>query len=665
MAQPVAGILLPYTAMPISSPRFRGALPLVRTALAHGLNVVAIVGLFALFETWRLARDVGPARQFLPWTTLRQLAVLYGVTTIPIVIACAVTRSLTHRRMRLDDLAFTLGFALCGFAFVFLGTLANMWLPQDSFSPTGLGVSVLLAAALSAIFVPLARALGALGPPLRSALIATPSVLLLAAIATSAPAIDGERQGWRTSGDAGVLPATRPPNVVIILIDTMRADRVSSYGHRRRTSPALDAVGGEGARFANAYAQSASTRPSVSTLFSSLYPSQHGNNTIENTLDPSVTTLAEHFRSSGYTTYAYSTNRHITPRFGFAQGFDLFHFAEGDRLIDESVIGRAYSRALPRLMAWLDSAGLVSHEPGLDLDSLALRRLSERVAAGLREPYFLYLHLLAPHDPYTARQPFRGVFGVERRHHQPPETGDVASLPATSLEATALEDMLAAYDAEIAWADARAAEALDLLETAAGTNRTITVVTSDHGEEFYDHDNWRHGHTLYNELTHVLLVVRFADVIEAGMVIDEPVGLIDLYPTLVGLAGLSAPELAYGRDLSALLTGRMLSEPTPAYSELMKDRTYGVLRSVVTASGMKYIETERDGQRFEQLFSLADDPDELNNMAESGERGTSLEPYRELLRQFSSYVADTRVVPQAAIIDGDTRERLRALGYVQ
>jgi arylsulfatase A-like enzyme len=406
----------------------------------------------------------------------------------------------------------------------------------------------------------------------------------------------------------------RPPNVVVIVIDTLRADHLPLYGYQRDTAPFLSALAADSVVFTAAESTSAWTAPATASLFTSLYPFQHDVVTgfmvaqslqgqpevVElDRLPDEVATLPEVMNAAGYSTFGLTANINIGEPMGFARGFDRF---------------RNYTQDEPA-------------------EVLAKRAKRWRLQMSAALPYFLYMHFMDPHAPYRERRPW----------FEPPADPNRRNI--------------AAYDSEIAYMDS----VLKDLYAAMGWERdTILIVTADHGEEFGDHRGEGHGKTLYSEMLHVPLLVRYPERFPARRII-EPVGLIDVLPTLRELTR-SAPEPRdEGLSLVPLLRGAPIDpERRSLFAHLLRRDQGGRLLHSARRGPWKYIEGS-SGERL--LFNLATDPRESANVVERG--AIVAERLQATLREF---VRTARKLSGRPIIippDPETIEHLRALGYVQ
>jgi len=433
-----------------------------------------------------------------------------------------------------------------------------------------------------------------------------------------------------------VAPSHRPrPDVFLITIDAMRYDHVSADGYSRLTSPLLDAFSAHSLQFTNAITQAPYTKAAIASVMSGLYPISHkavtatvpfpetmtGHPTTAavetDVLASSITTLAESFRASGYRTLGYTANPFLIEAFGFAHGFEVFHFF-----------------------------------PGVDFETAAVvidRALDDVRHAPSSKPVFLWLHLMEPHSPYAPGALTRGMFPPEGRAHPIP----AASPPPSWLLAGSPKDLRlyeSAYDEEIASVDIAVDRLFRQLAEAERFENSVIVVTADHGEQFLDHGGWEHGDSLYEELVHVPLVMRVPRI--APRRVDDQVQLIDLYPTLLQLAGIPPRPDTSGRSFVDLLAGEHTS--APAFTEL-PNRAYAV-----RADGWKCI-MFADGH--DELYDLHTDPAEHHNVAAA--QATRAAALKHLIQQHlvSALKRGETVGDERATVDPAIREQLRSLGY--
>ena len=338
-----------------------------------------------------------------------------------------------------------------------------------------------------------------------------------------------------------------PPNIVLIVVDTLRADHVGIYGHERETTPNLDRLAEDGTFFRRAYAHSSWTLPSMTSLLTGLLPHEHGVGRDPDDakrfgrLSPELPTLAEQLQGAGYATGAVVNNVFLAPEFGLQRGFGPDYDYQG---ASKASI-RSAEDSVDAALAWIQQAG---------------------------QPYFLLLHVMEPHLFYDPAPGVRGTFTGDEEPPIPVPFGSDAAIRllrrhrpgAESRELQYLEKL---YDEEILAVDLAMGRFFDEMKNAGDWANTVIIVTSDHGEEFFDHGGFEHGHTLYGELTRVPLVVRGPG-LDLGE-IDGVVEHIDISRGILGLAGIAQGALPDGNDLfsrlrrgEAPLAGSSISENT-------------------------------------------------------------------------------------------------------
>jgi arylsulfatase A-like enzyme len=443
------------------------------------------------------------------------------------------------------------------------------------------------------------------------------------------------------------------PNLLVIVVDTLRADRLGAYGNTRRLTPFLDSLAARGTVFRHAYAQSSWTNPSVASLLTSRFQSQHGIIAFGSVLAAAETTLPEVLKEHGYATAAFTANGLLAERNGFAQGYD------------------AYGAYLIRKVRDPDGKTRWQNESGERVTREALAWVEGRAATRPVKPAFLYLHYVEPHTPYdpSAAALARVFHG---RARPDPDTvqktyfrGVVEPLGADELRS--VEDT---YDAAVITLDDRLRELFAGLERTGFLDHAVVVVTADHGEEFKDHGFMGHGGTLYEEVIRVPLLVVGRR--QRAAAVDDVVSLVDVAPTLLTIAGIPIPPSFAGRSLASLLAGDGRGDDAaprqePAYSELLTPENLVGARlcsheRAVVLGRHKLIQGMK-GER--ELYDLASDPAERQARDPSGPDADGLLLALDGLRER----ARVRDGATASALDPKAQEeldeRLRALGYVR
>jgi arylsulfatase A-like enzyme/Tfp pilus assembly protein PilF len=390
-------------------------------------------------------------------------------------------------------------------------------------------------------------------------------------------------------------------NVLLITIDTLRADAVGAYGNAKAETPWIDRLAAGGVRFSQAHAQTVVTLPSHANILAGRYPFRHG--VRENAgfrFPPDMDTLATRLKALGYRTGAFVSAFPLDVRFGLGLGFDVY---------DDRYGKGAEKRAFR-----------VPERRGADTVAAALEWIG---TARQSAPWFAWVHLYEPHFPYTPPEPFASRF---------------ADAP---------------YLGECAAADAALAPLVGPILDQGASGRTLIVVTGDHGESLGEHGEMSHGLFAYEATLRVPLVV-FAPRLLKPRVVDEPVRHVDILPTVLDALGSAPPSDIDGRSLLAMAaTGE--ASPAPSYFEALSaslNRGWAPLFGISRGT-LKYIDLP-----IPELYDLASDPAEAHNLAAS--RPAELRELQNLLAPLRA--ADRG--PSRSAESAETRERLRSLGYV-
>jgi arylsulfatase A-like enzyme len=424
----------------------------------------------------------------------------------------------------------------------------------------------------------------------------------------------------------------RRPDVTLWLVDTLRPDRLGSYGYDLPTDPALERMAAEGVRFERTYSVSNWTRPSVSSLLTGVGADVHGNHAPGQAIALDLPTLAEELGRAGYLTLSLITNHHAGAESGLDRGFDLqYEPSHFPRLDPPSTL--TSGQILDAL------APLLAEHPGQRL--------------------FLSLHCLDPHGPYL------------------PVAGDVAAIAtarggASPRAGTPADQRIRFserspdYDAEILHAD-RSLDRFDRLLADVGRREdTLLAFVSDHGEGFYEHGTWGHWRDLHDEEVRIPWVLRWPADLPAGRVVSEAVGLVDVAPTLVALAGLTPPPAWTGRDLSAVCRGAEAPRDAPHVMDATAGGPHGSGRrrlSVVRGQWKLHAELDDAGRlQPRALFDLERDPLETKDLLVAG-RDPS-----ELLRSLVEYLQRDGqrqdAGPTSDVIDPEQLRWLKEMGYL-
>ncbi len=425
-----------------------------------------------------------------------------------------------------------------------------------------------------------------------------------------------------------------PPNVILISIDTLRADHVGASGYGAPTTTHVDRLARDSIVYRNAIAHAPTTLASHASILTSMLPTQHGASIArQSSLSAQVPTLAEVLAAEGYATASLNGGIQLDPIYGLDRGFDVYESVQPSDAAAQALEGpeNRTSAVVAKAKTWI---------------------------AGVQQPFFLFLHSYEIHHPYTPEprhlaavsEPYAGSLpdAIGMKHIRRIERGRL------SLDDADRRHIIATYDAEIRSADEALGELFGFLREKGLYEDTLIVFTSDHGEEFGEHGHmaW-HSHSLFDELLRVPLIVKLPAAERAGEVVEAQVRGIDVAPTVLAVAGLDAPPAFLGRDLREIDGG---VPGAPAVSVF--DGHLVSPRWSVRTDDWKLIVESNGGA---QLYELTSDAGELRDV--SGAHPTRVAELERLGR----LQLDARPVRAGIAIDPDDDlvEALRALGYVE
>jgi len=422
-------------------------------------------------------------------------------------------------------------------------------------------------------------------------------------------------------------PQTRP-NVLLIVVDTLRHDHLGCYGAERDTSPAIDALASDAVRFDRTYATASWTKPSVASMLTGLYPSGHGVTTLKSKLSDDALTIAEILAREGFATGAVISHVLLEETHNFHQGFDSYLNA---------MVGRPFVTA--------STDRVVSDAQAL------LRRFAEQ-----RQSFFLLVHFFDPHYDYMHHPQFGFA---------PPSVGrlsggeDIERLMDGDMTLTSeeLDFLRALYDEEIRFTDDGIGRLLETLKELDLYDQTLVVLTADHGEEFATHGGLAHTQTLYEELIRVPLIVRDPRNPKAR-VIEEPVSLVALTPTILDLVGVNVQSPPFHAPSFAPL---LSSASDREVDEIIYcEADFEVHKKAIVVGRLKIIRDETTGKT--ELYDLSTDPDELEDRAERyPDEVAALLP---ILERHAARAREDALGAGETALSEEEIEKLRALGYV-
>lgn len=523
--------------------------------------------------------------------------------------------------------------------------------------------SVPLAGALARAFDwPLARLSQRVrrGPLLPRALVVVGWLLLLGCGAWSV--LRWELSPLQKAPDYATLaprPAGAGPNVVFVTVDTLRADHLGCYGYSRPTSPFIDSLAAEGTRCADASAAASWTKPATGTILTGLYPSRHGAlyHGSMLSLPEGEQTLAQAFQERGWVTAGFVANPNLKRVFGFDRGFDLYFDSPVEDTVTLACLRGTWFGGL--LMK------LLRHQFNWNYEN-DIVRVNEEVLPWLEknhaQRFFLYVHYIDPHIPYDPparyREEFAGEHGAVLFNERMRKVG------------------IDLYDGEIRYSDDGLKTLVEKLEELGVWENTLFVLTSDHGEEFFEHEVLGHGFSLYQEVVHVPLILRGPGV-PAGAVLESPVQILDLPATLLALAGTGLERLGDGSSFHARIAQPEASAEELHYleSEFGQDDSnhrafvfsglrMGPWKLVLTEENQFFPPSDPRYGR-EALYDLSADPAERKNLFLNQEHQDLVRGLLEKLRTHAKFLQEQgfRDVPPASLTP-EIEASLKALGYI-
>ena len=411
------------------------------------------------------------------------------------------------------------------------------------------------------------------------------------------------------------------PNLILISIDTLRADHLSSYGYSRQTSPFLDELAARGMRFEQAFVNTHGTTPSHTTMLSSVYQEGHRvayTGSANDTIPEGLELLPEILAKQGYLTLGVTGGGNVGGKLGFSRGFEEF---------DDSA--RSIEAGIEKM-----------HE------MLARHKDDER-------PLFIFFHTYEVHSPYDPPEEYRSLYGESPSDFKPTSENllNVAQSAHTSLTKEDLAHVVAMYDAGIRHMDQEMRGFFDLLTELGVLENAVFAVTSDHGEEFGEHGGMLHRGLLYDELLRVPLIFGGRE-ISSGEVVTSLVSSVDIAPTLLACSGLEIPRQMQGRRIAC---AGALEDP-----EARVVSQYGEQRYSVRTDKWKLIEDKKNHRV--ELYDLGEDPEEKGSAHREHRRLAA-----DLRKALKTWKADQAVTYDAngeAVLGEEEIEHLKALGYL-
>ncbi len=447
------------------------------------------------------------------------------------------------------------------------------------------------------------------------------------------------------------IQQSKQPNVLLIGIETLRADHVGCLGYDRETIPTLDRLAHEGILCTRTLSTSGWTLPSVMSVMTSLYPNVHQTQTYKDRLPGEVTTLAEVLKANGYTTVGFVSNPVLDGKHGFSDGFEFY---------DDFTIS---------LDAGLDifakHSEILNDQQLVNTGELVTQMASHWLQRNQDEPFFMFVFYFDPHYDYIPPVPFdtkfdpnyvgdmdgRGIHKEPRRSQQPSDRD--------------LQHLLALYDGEIRYTDGCMAELLRVFAKSGTLKNTVVVLFGDHGDEFYEHGKTAHGRTLYEEIIHIPLVFWGPGRFPSGKRISAVTSQVDIMPTILDYLGVPHEGLMQGASLRPLIEGKAERLRETVWAEL---NTWIHVQAVIGNHHKLIRNVSNDTW---ELYYLLRDPDERINLYDqpsaTGVQLTLMAEWERWTRDNSALAGDltNKGKIEKVQLNEQQLQKLRALGYAQ
>ena len=428
---------------------------------------------------------------------------------------------------------------------------------------------------------------------------------------------------------SAMAPAGEPvkPNVILYLVDTLRKDHLGVYGYDLPVSPNIDAFARDAVVFDDMVAQAPWTKPSVASIFTGLEPHLNQVRNFETSLPEQVVTLAEALTEAGYRSDGFIANLVVRHQFGFAQGFKIYQYGKQD----------------------MNAA-----------DGLTERVLSF-MSSRKHRPFFLHVHAMDPHSPYRPPEMTRQRFAPDAPGGDFGEIDPIKELRESKIgrDDPRVDQIISLYDAEIAFVDHHFGLFLAELKRRDLYDDSLIVFVGDHGQEFWDRGSWGHGHSFYDEVIQVPLIIKPPGA-TTGFRVGDLVQHVDLYPTILDFAGVEAQTLLRGSSLRGVATGEgALPENRSVYSCV--DFRGKTAASVATEDWRLIVPRSWKMGKDEVLFRRREQSDDIVNLF--SERPV-VAGYMLALLQAHESAAEVLIESETSEVNEETLEQLRALGYL-
>lgn len=396
------------------------------------------------------------------------------------------------------------------------------------------------------------------------------------------------------------------PNIVLIAVDTLRADHLSCYGSPRQTTPHIDRLAAEGVLFEQTFSPANWTLPAFASIFTGVGPSAHECVGFHGLIPPTLPNLTESLRQKGYYCAAVVSNPFLNAKYGFGRGFDQYDdysvFLE-EELASLSADGAPKSTPLSELVT---GHAVTARAKQLLVDAIKSTR-----------PFFLFIHYFDPHDSYVPPHEFRSRFEIP---YEGPVTGrGVSAMRLVPMFPKDMDQLTRLYDGEVAYDDSQVGDFLDALDATVDPSRTMIILLSDHGEAFGEHGALLHGNSAHVEETRVPMIWRWKGRFKAGHRGKEPVSTLDLWPTLQALIApdaSSAAQIEQGESLISQLRGEAGHADRVVISEGAQVKHFAAIQGTLRTH-VRFVDNPTEAHARIDLFDLAADPLESKPLSAS------------------------------------------------
>lgn len=437
------------------------------------------------------------------------------------------------------------------------------------------------------------------------------------------------------------------PAIVIYVVDALRSDHLGCYGYERNTTPNIDAFARENTLFTNAFANASWTRASGATILTGLLPKNHKAMARDSVLPADFITLPETLKEQGYYTVGFNTNGNVGKKFGFAQGFDKF-IVLPENLERESI-----------------------HVRSDVLNEKIFEFLNKFTRRKKKQPLFLWIWSSDPHDPYTPHSSVSNYFDIDKYEHLDPKFRLLSEFTKKVIEKqfawpsqSAVNYLKTLYDQEILFNDISFGKLIERLKKTELYEDSVLILTSDHGEEFREHNFFGHGKTLFNEQVKIPLIIKAGDIRKGKIGIN--VQHADIFPTILDILKISLP---YNIDGTSLLENiDFLNRPIFAEQKLdghdLRSLLLGDIKFIHNLNNVSYLHQPRHENIFYEMYNLLKDPEEENNIVDT-ENVSSAYSKQRLAFEYSLLRRMFDIKSERTDIPPELEEKLRALGYIK